>query len=184
MRIIAGSRRGMKLQAPPGNAVRPTSDMLRGAVMSMLGGFLSGERVLDVCAGTGAVALEWLSRGAGSAVAIENDPVALEVLRANAKHVRLDSQLTIVVGDAVQQLAKLAAEGRRFELVYVDPPYDADLYEAILGALPAVLAAGAQVFVETRHGLPETLRAGWTHVTQRRYGGGWLDRLQWPGVDA
>ena len=158
--------------------------MLRGAVMSMLGGFLSGERVLDVCAGTGAVALEWLSRGASHAVALENDPVALEILRANAKHVRLDSQLTVLDGDAVKQLAKLAAQGQQFELAYVDPPYDSGLYEAILAALPAVLVPGAQVFVETRHGLPEPLRAGWTHLVQRRYGGGWLDRLQWPEVTA
>ncbi len=174
----------MKIQAPSGEAVRPTSDMLRGAVMSMLGGFLSGERVLDVCAGTGAVALEWLSRGASHAVALENDPVALEILRANAKHVRLDSQLTVLDGDAVKQLAKLAAQGQRFELAYVDPPYDSELYEAILAALPAVLVPGAQVFVETRHGLPEPLRAGWTHLVQRRYGGGWLDSLQWPEVTA
>ncbi len=157
--------------------------MLRGAVMSMLGGFLSGERVLDVCAGTGAVALEWLSRGASLAVALENDPMALDVLRANAKHVRLDGQLTVMAGDAVQQLAKLAADGRQFDLVYVDPPYDAELHEAILAALPRVLAPGAQVFIETRNGLPESLRIGWTQVTQRRYGGGWLDRLQWPGAE-
>ena len=180
MRIIAGSRRGMKLQAPPGNAVRPTSDMLRGAVMSMLGGMLSGERVLDVCAGTGAVALEWLSRGASVAVALESDPAALEVLRANAKHVRLDGQLTVLPGDALQQLRRLATDGQRFELAYVDPPYDAGLYAAILALLPAVLTPGAHVFVESRAGLPEELRAGWTHITQRRYGGGWLDRLQLP----
>ena len=174
----------MKLQAPTGNAVRPTSDMLRGAIMSMLGGFLSGERVLDVCAGTGAVALEWLSRGASEAVALENDPIALEVLRANAKHVRLDAQLTVLPGDAVQQLQKLATQGQRFELAYVDPPYDAGLHAAILAALPAVLSPGAQVFVESRDGLPEELRTGWIHVTQRRYGGGWLDRLQLPEAGA
>lgn len=180
MRIIAGSRKGMKLQAPPGESVRPTSDKLRGAVMSMLGGFLDGERVLDVCAGTGAMALEWLSRGAGLAVALENDPVALQLLRANAKHVRLEEHLTVVPGDALKQLVRLAAEGQRFDLVYVDPPYDAELHAPILAALPAVLAPGAQVFVETRNGLPEELRVGWTQVTQRRYGGGWLDRLELP----
>ena len=174
----------MTLQAPPGPDVRPTSDKLRGAVMSMLGGFLSGERVLDVCAGTGAVALEWLSRGASTAVAIESDPVALEAMRANAKHVRLDSQLTVVPGDAIKQLTKLAADGQRFDLVYVDPPYDAGLYETILAALPDVLNSGAQVFVESREGLTEAQRIGWTQVTQRRYGGGWLDRLQWPEVAA
>lgn len=180
MRIIAGSRKGMKLQAPPGQGVRPTSDMLRGAVMSMIGGFLDGERVLDVCAGTGAVALELLSRGAGLAVALEQDPAALQVLAANAKHVRLQDQLRIVPGDALKSLARLAADGQKFDLVYVDPPYDAGLHAPILALLPAVLAPGAQVFVETRAGLPEDLRTGWQHVTQRRYGGGWLDRLELP----
>ena len=114
------------------------------------------------------------------AVALENDPVALQLLRANAKPVRLEEHLTVVPGDALKQLVRLAAEGQRFDLVYVDPPYDAELHAPILAALPAVLAPGAQVFVETRNGLPEELRVGWTQVTQRRYGGGWLDRLELP----
>lgn len=178
MRIIAGSRKGMKLHAPPGLAVRPTSDKLRGAVMSMLGGSLSGERVLDVCAGTGAVSLEWLSRGASRAVAIEQDPTALATLRGNARHLRLEGQLTVQSGEALAELARLAELGERFELVYVDPPYDSPLYAPILALLPSLLAPGAEVFVESRAGLPPALATGWETLARRRYGGGWLDRLR------
>ena len=177
MRIIAGSRKGTRLQAPPGEAVRPTSDKLRGALMSMLGGMLPGGEVLDLCAGTGAVALECLSRGATRAVVVENDAIALSMLRHNAHHTRLDGQLEILAQDVVVALQRLAKAGRQFDIVYFDPPYDSELYAPVLAALPAVLADGADVFVESRHGLEEPLLAGWTSVLRRRYGGGWLDRL-------
>lgn len=178
MRIIAGKRRGTRLEAPPGQDVRPTSDKLRGAVMSMLGGRLDGLRVLDLCAGTGAVALESLSREAALAVAVENDPRALTALRLNAKHTRLEENLTVLTGDVVQVLQRLGQQKAQFDVVYFDPPYDSDLYAPVLQQLPKVLAEDAQVFVESRHGLAPELLEGWTQVTRRRYGGGWLDKLQ------
>jgi 16S rRNA (guanine(966)-N(2))-methyltransferase RsmD len=176
MRIIAGERKGMRLEAPVGTLVRPSSDKLRGAVMSQLGGFFDGERVLDVCAGTGAIALEFLSRGAGLAVALEQDPTALAALKHNAAHTRLADRLEVLPGDAVAGLGRLA--GRQFDYVYVDPPYDAGLHAPLLAALLRhdLLTPTAQVLVESRHGL--TGLDGWRVVLARRYGSSVLQRLE------
>ncbi len=180
MRIIAGQSKGMRLVAPEGREVRPTSDLMRGAIMSSLGGHFDGERVLDVCAGTGAIALEFLSRGCGSAVAIEADPAALAVLGRNAEHVRQNSKLRVMALDALKALRLLATEGQVFDFVYVDPPYDAGLAEPILQALldGALLSPGALVLVETRKGIAGLSEKGWHVLAERRYGSSVLLRLE------
>ncbi len=179
MRIIAGQCKGMRLEAPEGRSVRPSSDLLRGALMSALGGFFDGERMLDLCAGTGAMALEFLSRGCAQAVAVEQDPEALAILRKNAQHTRLADRLEILAVDARKALTQLGQEGRTFEFVFVDPPYDAELYAPLLQGLIThrVLAPAAVVIVETRAGLPPELLAGWTVLAERRYGSSVLLRL-------
>ena len=179
MRIIAGRCRGMRLVAPEGRTVRPSSDFLRGAVMSALGGSFSGEQMLDTCAGTGAMALEFLSRGCSAAVAIEVDPAALTALRANATHTKLQAQLEVRQGDVLQQLQALAVAGRRFDYVYVDPPYDSELYAPILQCLHdlELLQPEAQVLVESRRGLSPEQLLGWQVLAQRRYGSSCLQRL-------
>lgn len=179
MRIIAGQRKGMRLEAPEGRSVRPSSDLLRGAVMSVLGGFFDGERVLDVCAGTGAMALEFLSRGCGSAVAIECDPAALAVLHRNASHTRFGDRLEIRSGDVAVELGCLA--GRTFDYVYVDPPYESGLYAKVLPLLQehGLVAPGGQVLVESARGLDDgLLGAVWLRLSKRRYGAATLERLQ------
>jgi len=179
MRIIAGRCKGMRLQAPLGRGVRPSSDFLRGAVLSALGGAFCGQTMLDVCAGTGAMALEFVSRGCSSAVAIEINPDALAVLQANAAHTKLTAQLEIRQGDALQHLESLAQARRRFDFVYVDPPYDSALYAPILQRLRDrdLLEPDAQVLVESRRGLPPEQLAGWQLLAQRRYGSSCLQRL-------
>lgn len=181
MRIIAGERKGMRLEAPPGRDVRPSSDMLRGAVMSILGGRFHGERLLDVCAGTGAMSLEFLSRGGAGAVAIERDPVALDVLRRNAHHTRLADRLDVQVGDAVAVLDRLGQRGEQFAFAYVDPPYDAGLYPPILQALARhrLIESGGRLLVESRRGLEDAwMVTGFRLVDRRRYGSTTLDLLQ------
>ncbi len=171
----------MRLQAPPGQAVRPTSDLVRGAGMSQLGGFFDGQRALDLCAGTGAVALEWLSRGCDLAVAVERDPQVAKLLGENASHTRLTPRLEVRVGDVCAELAKLAARGDRFDLVWFDPPYDAGLHApvlALLASLP-ILTETAELMVESRDGLrPEWLGQRFEVVSSRRYGACVLDRLR------
>lgn len=152
--------------------------------MSQLGGFFEGQRALDLCAGTGAVALEWLSRGCAHAVAVESDPQVAQLLATNAAHTRLADRLELRIGDVCAQLITLAARGDRFDLVWFDPPYDAGLHApvlALLGTLP-LLHAGAEVMVESRAGLdPLWLGDHFHAVTTRRYGACVLDRLQLRG---
>lgn len=180
MRIIAGQRKGMRLEAPPGPQVRPTSDLVRGAGMSQLGGFFDDLYVLDLCAGTGAVALEWLSRGCRCAVAVEKDKQVAEFLKGNAAHTRLADQLEIRVGDACLELQRLADRGDRFDLVWFDPPYDLGLHAPVLALLAELplLQPEAEVVVESRDGLAEAWLAGrWQRLATRRYGACVLDRL-------
>lgn len=180
MRIIAGQRKGMRLEAPPGLQVRPTSDLVRGAGMSQLGGFFDGGDALDLCAGSGAVALEWLSRGCRRAVAVERDARTAEYLRANARHTRLEAQLELRVGDVLSELRLLAARGDRFDLVWFDPPYDLGLHAPVLALLAELplLRRDAEVMVESRDGLADDwLGDRWQRVSTRRYGACVLDRL-------
>lgn len=183
MRIIAGQRKGMRLEAPAGQQMRPTSDLVRGAGMSQLGGFFEDLYVLDLCAGTGAVALEWLSRGCRRAVAVEKDRHIAEFLRNNAAHTRLSDQLEIRVGDVCSELRRLAERGDRFDLVWFDPPYDLGLHAPVLDLLAELplLQPDAQLIVESRSGLDDAWLAGrWQRLASRRYGACVLDRLARP----
>lgn len=147
-RIIAGEFRGRRL-ASPAESTRPTSDRVREAVASMLGSRmdLSGARVLDLYAGTGALALELLSRGAGSAVLVESDRKAAAVVRDNIAVCGAQGRAR-VVNRTVSSF--LAVPGELFDVVFLDPPYalGADEVSASLAALPGHLADEAWVILE------------------------------------
>lgn len=133
MRIVAGMLRGRKVDAPTGNGTRPTTDRVREALFSSLyslrGGF-EGAVVLDAFAGSGALGLEALSRGAESAVFYERDPKAAAVLAANITSCGLKgSQTTLVKRDVMQ--APPLDQGKTFDLVLLDPPYDYDPDEVL-----------------------------------------------------
>ena len=184
MRIVAGTRKGLALRVPEGRAVRPTPGRVREAAMSILGGFLDGERVLDVCAGSGAMGLELVSRGAASAVFVEPDPDALAALRHNLERARLGAAARVLAQPAEQALPLLAREGARFEVVWLDPPWDAGLQVPLLRQLVTLdlLAPAAEVWVESDGAVtPEELvGAGGgrlEHHDRRRYGNVCVDRL-------
>jgi 16S rRNA (guanine966-N2)-methyltransferase len=120
MRVIAGAYKGRRLQAPAGSETRPTSDRVREALFSILGD-VSGDRVLDLYAGSGALGIEALSRGAAGAVFVERDRRAADAIRANLRTVG-HSSAKIHAGDALAWLARAHAEGP-FDLVFADPPY-------------------------------------------------------------
>ncbi len=149
VRIIAGAFRGRPVQAPRGRATRPTSDRVREALFSILGDVTDLE-VLDLFAGSGALGLEALSRGARSVVFVDEARAALGALRANVTGFGVEARARIVPGDARGALRRLAREERRFELVFLDPPYAdrgaADLLEAL--ATTGVLAPGAWIVLE------------------------------------
>ena len=124
MRIIGGTAGGRLLKVPKGFDVRPTPDLVRQAIFNSLGARVVGTRVLELFAGTGALSLECLSRGATSAVCVEKSNRHADFLRQNFVNARFGaSQLEVRVQEAFTALAQLAAEGQRFDLILADPPY-------------------------------------------------------------
>jgi 16S rRNA (guanine966-N2)-methyltransferase len=122
MRIVAGERKGLRLDAPPGRDTRPTSDRMREALFSMLGD-VSDLTVLDPFAGSGALGLEALSRGAASAVFCETAAPALRALRANVERLGYRDRAEVRRQDARRRLAADARAGHRYQLIMLDPPY-------------------------------------------------------------
>jgi 16S rRNA (guanine966-N2)-methyltransferase len=148
MRIIAGTHRGHTIYAPKGHDTRPTSDRVRENVFNILGA-VDGAVVLDLYAGSGAMGLEALSRGAARAVFVERDRDAIRAIERNLDKLRLSA--TVLRQDAVTALAGEAASGRKYDLVLVDPPYDmySDIEPQLVRYLPALLAGDGVVVVET-----------------------------------
>ena len=170
MRIIAGEWGGRRIKAPAGRAVRPTTDRVREAWMSALGGRLDGLSVLDLFAGSGAMGFEALSRGAIRCTFVEKDEVACRAIVGNAE--KLDQTGVIVIRrDARHALADEVAAGRRYDLVLVDPPYETfPVHEAVLDShLSLLLAPGGLVVVETSDRIQPSLPS-LRERTSRRYG--------------
>ena len=147
-RIIAGEARGRRLQVPIGDVTRPTSDRAREGLFSSLQslGDVVGARVLDLYAGSGALGLEALSRGADSATFVEDDPSALNAIRDNIAKVNLPG--AHVVPMKVEVFIAAAAEPR-YDIAFLDPPYDVDVNDVLQSLVPW-LTAGAVVAVERR----------------------------------
>ncbi|MCL6622486.1 MAG: 16S rRNA (guanine(966)-N(2))-methyltransferase RsmD [Syntrophobacterales bacterium] len=172
MRIIAGEFRGRRLAGVKGG-VRPTSDRVREAIFSILGEGVAGARVLDLFAGTGALALEALSRGAGSAVLVEEAPAALAVIRRNVAALGVEARVRLLPLPVAGAIKKLAQAGERFDLIFLDPPYGRGLAAATLQLLGegGVLAAGARVVAEmSRRESPPPAAGCLTLTDLRRYG--------------
>jgi len=172
MRIIAGAFKGRRL-APVKGRIRPTAAKVREAVFSILGPAVLGARVLDLFAGTGALGIEALSRGAAEAVFVEDHPESLRVLRRNLEALGLADRTTVWPLPVTTALKKLAGQGERFGLAFLDPPYGGGDAAAALSALASLhlLPPGARVVVEhsRRESLPEACGA-LTRLEVRRYG--------------
>lgn len=123
MRIIGGESRGRRLKAPRGRSVRPTSERTREALFDMLADRIAGSRFLDLFAGVGAVGLEALSRGAQWLVLVESSERAAKVIRENMAALGRPEQVTLVRGKAAAAVRGLAAQGAKFDVVFMDPPY-------------------------------------------------------------
>ncbi|MCK9248919.1 MAG: 16S rRNA (guanine(966)-N(2))-methyltransferase RsmD [Solirubrobacteraceae bacterium] len=170
MRIVAGRLGGRRLLAPPGRDTRPTSDRVREALFSILGP-LDGMAVLDLFAGTGALGLEALSRGAATVDFVERDRRALHVLRANVDALGVgDDAVRVTTGDALRHLRNAAARGAAYDLVLIDPPYrDGDRLGPVLDTgLRPLLRPGARVVTESDRRRP--LPLGIAVEDERRYG--------------
>jgi 16S rRNA (guanine966-N2)-methyltransferase len=159
MRVIAGTYRGRGLKAPRGESTRPTSDRVREALFSILGDRVRDARVLDLFAGSGALGLEALSRGAAHADLVERDRRAAAVARANAEALGLGPEEAAVLGmPARRALEDARGRGAAYDLVFLDPPY----------ADAAVLAPSGRVVSESDRRTPLDLALPVVH--ERRYG--------------
>jgi 16S rRNA (guanine966-N2)-methyltransferase len=166
MRVIAGTYRSRILKSLKGLTLRPTSDRLRETLFNVLGPTVSGSRFLDLFAGTGAVGIEALSRGATEAIFVENHAPAAALIRSNLESLGIRSGAQVLPVDAMRGLEKVAAKRRpgdpRFDFVFLDPPYaEAKEYSRVLEFLGAAtfLAPAATVIAEHRHTrpLPESI---------------------------
>ncbi len=176
MRIIAGTHRARNLESPPDDKrIRPTSDKMRGAIFNILehAAFvppLYGEHtgVLDLCCGTGALGFEALSRGLGEAVFIDSETASLALAKSNAQKFNLMARCKFLRAS----VDDLPVPPRRFELVFIDPPYNKKLIDAALPALLAGdwLAENAVIVAETQAREEFAVPAGLQSIERRRYG--------------
>ena len=175
MRIIAGTRRGARIAAPKGLATRPTGDRVREAAFNLIGP-VEGATVLDLFAGSGAMGLEALSRGAEKVTFVESDRLACRTISENLEKLRLTGA-RVVCQDAVWTLRQ---ETRTYELVLIDAPYEAwaDLEPKLAEHLPRVLAPHGVLVVETGARTEPTLPL--PRRTSRRYGSARLTLFEHP----
>jgi 16S rRNA (guanine966-N2)-methyltransferase len=151
VRVIAGAFKGRRLVTPRGATTRPTADQVRIALMDTLAPRLAGARVLDLFAGAGGVGLEALSRGAAHATFVERDARAVAALGENVETLAVADRTRVVRADVARALGRLAAGGERFDVVFLDPPYDGDLVAETLAALGAGGVAAPAAVVVAQH---------------------------------
>jgi 16S rRNA (guanine966-N2)-methyltransferase len=170
MRVIAGRLGGRRLKAPPGRGTRPTSERVREALFAMLAE-IEGARVLDLFAGSGALGIEALSRGAARAVFVERDALAVRVLKENLAALGLTEEAAEVrPGQALRALQSARDAKETYDLLLIDPPYGLapDLGPELSVLLPPLLAPGARIVLESDRRAPLHLDAAVER--QRRYG--------------
>ena len=179
MRIIAGSRKGARIFAPKGAETRPTGDRVREAAFNLIGP-LEDASVLDLFAGSGALGLEALSRGAATALFVESDREACRTIDRNLDKLGFTGA-TVLQRDALQALAAEASAGRRYDLVLVDPPYTmfSSLQNSLSRQLPAVVSPEGLVVVETG-AREEPSLPSLSQRTSRRYGAARLTLFEQP----
>ncbi len=190
MRIIAGEFRGRRIDAPPGRGTRPTTDRVReslfSALVSLLGPELGGGAVLDAFAGSGALGLEAVSRGASGAVLVERDRKALATCKSNVAALGVSDRVRVLGAD-VFSLAKAGIAGGPFALILLDAPYTLD--QTALGGLLAELARagnlepGAAVTWEHAAGDTAAWPEGFEAVARKRYGTTEIEFAVWEGGD-
>jgi 16S rRNA (guanine966-N2)-methyltransferase len=168
LRITGGEARGRAIAAPAGYELRPTGSKVRQAFFNIVGFELKGCSFLDLCAGTGLVGIEALSRGAGSLIAVEANPGAARAIEANLAHLGYDGE--VICGDVRKVLPIL---GTSFDIIFADPPYASGLYESIIHLVEKhelVSAGGILVLEHLRNCVLPERCAGLVRNSQRHYG--------------
>jgi 16S rRNA (guanine(966)-N(2))-methyltransferase RsmD len=170
MRVLAGELKGQRLATPRGPRTRPTSDRVRIACLDTLMPYLGAGPFLDVFAGSGAVGIEALSRGAPRAAFLESDRAALAALRDNLARLGLAERARAVPGDALRALDVLARAGERFAVVFLDPPYGAPEGPRAVAAAAPLLAPGGVLAVQHASKAPPPLPPGLEPWKSRKLG--------------
>ncbi|WP_346026383.1 16S rRNA (guanine(966)-N(2))-methyltransferase RsmD [Beduinella massiliensis] len=170
MRIISGSARGRTICAPQGMDTRPTQDYVRESLFNILRARVPEARVLDLFAGSGALGLEAVSRGAQGAVFVDSGRAAVQCVKKNVAALRMETQCEVLSCDWRAAIARLS--DRAFDLVFMDPPYRMENTGEMCAALLAAgaLAEDGLIVVEHRRGLPPALADGLEAADTRRYG--------------
>jgi 16S rRNA (guanine966-N2)-methyltransferase len=165
VRVIAGTCRGRRLVAPEGDVARPTGDRVREATFNALASLdvLADAEVLDLYAGSGALGIEALSRGAAHATFVDHDRRSIVAIEANLAATGLAARATVVSGPARRALDDARRQGRRWTLALLDPPYAFDTWDDLLAAVPAEVAV-----VESDRAV--AVPPGWRAIRERRYG--------------
>ena len=172
MRIISGTARGRTIVAPAGDGTRPTQDKVRESLFNIIRWDVMEARILDLFAGTGALSLESLSRGAQSAVLVDTDRAACEAIRKNIAACRMEDKARLIVRDYRQAMDQLAREGEVFDVVFLDPPYRMENTGEMCAALydKGLLAKEFLLVVEHKRGLAPLVDERFEAFDQRDYG--------------
>ncbi|HKV42286.1 MAG TPA: 16S rRNA (guanine(966)-N(2))-methyltransferase RsmD [Blastocatellia bacterium] len=162
MRVIAGVYKGRTLRTVRGLDVRPTSDRLRETLFNILGWRVADNRMLDLCAGSGAVGIEALSRGAAHVTFVEESRRAVAAIKSNLASLGIDSGVEVLGREATSAIDWLVRTGARFDLIFLDPPYDSPLYSTLMKRIAAVelLAENGIIAVEHRVKVPPDAEFG------------------------
>ncbi len=170
MRVIAGSAKGRRLTTPRGQTTRPTSDRVKEALFSTLTSMdcLEGAAVLDLFAGSGSLGIEALSRGAASSIFVENHTLALKALQLNVALCGLQDKARILPYTVQRSLETLRDQAQRFDLVFLDPPYQSGLYEQVLNQVAALVTPDAIIVAESARSMPLPDRIGLLVKSDRR----------------
>ncbi len=173
MRVISGTARGRRIQAPRGRQTRPTSDYLREVLFNLLAQEVSGRTFLDLYAGTGAVGIEALSRGATRAVFVERDRSALVTLRRNLEASGFLDRSEVVPMEVLRYLRRAASASRRFDLIFLDPPYqrvDAAAALSLIASTGLLAPAGVAALERSMKSASIPTPEGLAHVREIRHG--------------
>ncbi len=172
MRIIAGEKRGHTIVAPEGMNTRPTQDRVREAIFGMFQFYMPGSRVLDLFAGSGAMGLEALSRGAAFALFNDASIESIGMIRTNIARLGYADKSQIFNYDCIAAIERLTRAGEKFDFVFVDPPYRAGVYKDVLKLLSenGLMRRDGRIVVERANEIGLSPVAGLTLTRQKRYG--------------
>ena len=173
LRIIGGAARSRRIPSPDEAGVRPTGERVREALFNIWGEAVAGARMLDLCAGSGAISLEALSRGAASVIAVEKNPRLCAAMRRNAEALGLSEGLEVRCADAIVEIGRIRAHGSSsFDLAFADPPWREDgLRQALLGAVFTPEPICAALVMEAPRSAQREFNASRADLTrERRYG--------------